>query len=475
MSSEILINSAIGETRLALMEQGKPAEIRLFRDHRQSLVGAIYYGRIISLSTEFQAAFVDLGHEITGFLPLSLLPKRPGKKPADLTSLLHEGQKIIVQVTADATKGKSAKLTSRIEIISSALILHPFREGAFVSSRIKDPKRREELKTFGNSLNLQGMGLTLRTEAEHTPTAVLKKTADRLIRHWTRALDNRDKKKIPFLLSQGPDNLLQILREYGSSRHDRFIFDQPAALKIAQSWAREFSPDLLDRMALHYGSVPLFEHFAVEEELDQLFEKKITLPSGAWITIEQTEALIAIDVNMGNARQHNDPAKQRYGINSEAAREIFRQIRLRGLSGLIVIDFINMSAAPATGSVTGQKSQSKSDVSNLLGIIDTLILADNRQIQRSNLSAFGLLELARKSSHLSLQQQILSANSPTATIETQALALLRRAEREAAAKVGIPLYVKVAPDVQAWLKSQAHLLTAFIRRTGSKLEIKDKT
>lgn len=460
MPSEILINSAIGEIRLALMKAGQPVEIRLYRDHEPSLVGTVHYGRVTSLSKEFQAAFIDLGHDITGFLPLALLPKRPGGKPKDLTTLLTEGQKIIVQVTADATADKSAKLTGRVEIISSALILHPFREGGFISSRIKDPARREELKIFVGTLKLKGMGLTLRTEAQHLSNEDITKTANHLIRHWTRATENRDKKKVPFLLSQGGGSLLQILRQYGSARHDKMIFDQPAILKEAQNWAKEFAPDLLDRMALHRESLPLFEYFGVEEELDRLFDISIPLPGGAWITIEQTEAMVTVDVNMGNARLSNDPAKQRLKINFEAAREIFRQIRLRGISGLIVIDFINISG--------------KSEVSNLLTVIDNLIQDDPLQVQRSSLSAFGLLELARKTSHLALGQQMLAPPLPSPTVATAALALLRRSEGDAAAKPGIPLTVTAGSEVIAWLKTRPELLNKFTRRTGTTLDIKEK-
>ncbi len=460
MASEILINSAIGETRLAQMENGHPVEIRLFRDHDPSLVGAIYYGRVISLSTEFQAAFVDLGHDLNGFLPLTLLPKRPGGKPKDLTKLVNVGQKIIVQVTADTTAGKSAKLTGRIEIASSALILHPFREGAFISSRIKDPGQREELKSFAGNLNLKGMGLTLRTEAQYLTQDDIKKTADRLIHHWKNAVDNREKNKVPFLLSQGGGSLEQILRQYGSARYDRMIFDQPSALKKAQIWAKEFAPDLLGRMMLHQESTPLFEHFGVEEELDRLFDKKIPLPSGAWFTIEQTEAMVTVDVNMAGAQLNNDPVKQRLAINFEAAKEIFRQFRLRGISGLIVIDFINISG--------------KSEVSNLLAVIDNLIQKDPVQIQRSNMSAFGLLELTRRASHLSLGQQMLAPVRPSATTETEALALLRQSVRDAASKPGITLTIKARPEVVAWLKSQPQLMEKFILRTGSKLDIGEK-
>jgi len=302
------------------------------------------------------------------------------------------------------------------------------------------------------------MGLTLRTEAAHLSDDDLRKTANHLIRHWSKAVDNREKNKAPFLLSQGPDSLFQILREYGSAKHDRLVFDQAATLKSAQGWAREFAPDLKDRMMLHQDNRPLFEHYGVEAELDRLFEKHIPLKSGAWITIEQTEAMVVVDVNMGNANFSNDPEKQRLKVNYEAAREIFRQIRLRGLSGIIIIDFINMPG--------------KSDVSNLLGVVDNLILESPTQIQRSNLSAFGLLELTRKASHLALSRHMLADGHPRATVATTALALLRRAEQDAATKPGIPVTVTAGPDVLAWLNARPTLLTLFTRRTGSTLDIK---
>lgn len=457
MSSDILINSAIGETRLAHVEDDIVKEIRLFRDHEPSLTGAIFYGKITRLSTEFQAAFVDLGKGVTGFLPLTLLPKRPGKKPKDLTSLLHEGQKIIVQVTADGTGDKSVKLTCRLELISAAIILHPFREGAFVSSRIKDPGRRESLKHFGATLDLKGMGLTFRTEAAELANEELEKTARHMIRHWTRAVENRERKKAPYLMAQEPEALPQILREYGSRRYDNLIFDHPASLKVAQDWAKAFAPDLMPHLHLHGDSSPLFEAYGVEEEIDQIFETRIPLRSGAWITLEQTEAMVVADVNMGNARETNDPAKQRLKINFAAAREIFRQIRLRGISGLIVIDFINMSG--------------KSDVSNLLAVVDNLIAEDPQQVQRSNLSAFGLLELARKASYRPLSRQLIAPGNPRATVETRALALLRKALREAAVKPGLPLKVTTSKEVIRWLEDQPDLLSHFTRQSGSPLQL----
>jgi len=457
MSHELLINAAIGETRLALMEDGEAQEIRLYRDHKPSLVGAIYLGRILSLSSELQAAFVDLGQKLTGFLPLSFLPKQPGKKPKDLTTLLHEGQKIIVQVTGDAEDGKSLKLTGRVEIKSASIILHPYREGAFVSSRIKNPARREALKIFGMELDLKGLGLTFRTEAENIPDNILEKTAKNLIGHWLRVQNPQKGQKIPCLISQNPEPIHQILRDYASPALDKIILDQPATLKKAQGWAQEFAPDLLPRIEAHTGRESLFDQGGVNEALDQVLDAKIPLSSGAWISFEQTEALCVVDVNSGSAAQTTDHARHILGVNLQAAHEIFRQIRLRGTGGLIVIDFINMSG--------------KGHVTQLLDVIDSLMLKDPQQIQRSNISSFGLLELARKSSHASLSQQMIQKNIPHTTVATLALDLLRKAEGDACAKPGIALRVKTSQPVKDWLDKQPHLMQEFTRRTGSALTL----
>jgi len=457
MSSEILINSAIGETRFALMEQGRAVEIRLFRDHAPGRVGTICHGRITALSKAFQAAFVDLGEDLTGFLPLSSLPKRPGRKPKDLTSLLHEGQKIIVQVSADASPGKSIKLTGRVELTSPVLILHPFREGAFVSSQIRDPERRQQLKDFASHIDSGNIGFTLRPDAAALGNDDIEKAVIHLARHWKRAVENRAKAKIPFLLAQRPDSLSQILRDYADSHIDRIILDRPSALKSARDWTQEFAPHLTGRMMLHQERQPLFDHYGVEEELEQIFDKHIPLPSGAWITLEQTEAMVVADVNMGAARGSDHPAKQRLQVNLEATKKIFRQIRLRGISGLMVIDYINMSG--------------KADISNLLTVVDNCILSDPVQIQRSSLSSFGLLELTRKGRHLALSRHMLTDTTPMATIETKALALLRQAEQDAATRPGIPMKISADKETTAWLKAQNALTDKFTRRTGSRLII----
>ncbi|MBT6036165.1 MAG: ribonuclease E/G, partial [Kordiimonadaceae bacterium] len=381
-SKEILINSAIGETRMALLENGQVSEIRLFRDHHPSYMGAVYLGRVSKLSSELQAAFIDLGNNISGFLPLKTLPKIIGKKPKDLTSLLHEGERIIVQVTADATAGKSLKLTARPELVSTAVVFHPMRAGAFVSSRIKDPDRRTELKEFGKYVVLNDMGLTFRTEAADIPLDQLGETAGKLIDHWKKITRGLKNLKCPSLLSQGPDPIEQIMREFTSADISAIIIDQASALKTASLWAKNFAPDLISKISHYKSKQSLFSHYEVDDQIEQITSPHISLNSGAWITIEQTEALTVIDVNMAGAQFSSDHNKQIFSLNREAAREIFRQLRLRGIGGIIVIDFVDM--------------KDKGQIKSLLHFIDELMLSDPEPVQRGNISSFGLLELTRR-------------------------------------------------------------------------------
>lgn len=455
MNKEILINSCVGETRMALLENEKLCEIRLFRDHDPSYVGAIYFGRISKLSKEFQAAFIDLPDGLNGFLPLKSLPKTAGKKPKDLTELLHEGQKIIVQVTADAATGKSLKLTGRVEIISTAVVLHPFRIGAYVSSRIKDPDRRADLKIFGEEMALEHIGLTFRTEAEVIDNKQLGITARRLIGHWRDIINSLDKIKCPALLSQGPSAVEQIMREFTGTGIDKIIIDQASSLKIANQWAKKFAPDILEKIEHYKNKKPLFSHYEIEDELMQISSANIMLNSGAWITIEETEALTVIDVNMGNALFSNDREIQIFKVNQQAAREIFRQLRLRSIGGLIVIDFINL--------------KDKGQIKSFLHFIDELMLNDPVPIQRGNMSSFGLLEISRKSKQKNLNHLLNERRGYKKNISAQVMDLLRDAQTQS--KPGQEVTIKVTREIKKFLEDHSILFDDFQIRNGSPLKM----
>ena len=460
MTRQILINRSIGETRAAYLEDDAIKDIRLYRDHNPSYVGAIYLGRITKISSEFQAAFVELDNSLEGFLPLKSLPKTSGKKPKDLTTLIHEGQRIIVQVTADAKSGKSLKLTGRIELISTAIVIHPFRAGAFVSSRIKDPHRRAELKEFGLSINLKEFGLTFRTEAANIPLTQLKTTADQMIGHWRAVSKNIKTAKCPDLLAQGPDAIEQIMREFTSSGLTNIIIDQANAHKRAVLWCKNFAPDLKDNISLYNKSESLFRHYDVDEEIEQLSSSQISIKSGGWITIEETEALTVIDVNMGDAQLSNDYELQVLKLNQIAAREIFRQLRLRSIGGIIIIDFINM--------------QNKGQIKSFLHFIDELMMSDSMPLQRGNMSSFGLLELTRKSRQQNLNQLLVSKSELNKNVTSQCLDLLRDAQSEANARPGKPATIKVSAAQKLWLENHSKLFDSFKSQTGSSLKMEFK-
>ena len=465
MSRKLLVSSAPGEVRAALLENDRPVEIRLYRDHEPSYVGAIYLGRIKSVSRELQAVFVELENGPEGFMPLKFLPKpnagdKKQKKPKDLTQLVSEGQKIIVQVTRDPVEDKEASLTGRVELHASGVVLHPFRAGAFVSSRIKDPDRRHELKAFGESLDLEGYGVTFRTEAAELPDHMLAETAYRLLKQWKAIEKNLPVTMAPKLLAQGPEPISQILRTFGSNRMDAIIFDQAADLKSAHDWTEQFAPELTGRLEQSAPGEDPFSLYGVEDDLATLFEKRIRLDSGGWITIEQTEALTAIDVNTGEAHFSTDREQQILRLNREAAKEIFRQLRLRAIGGLIVIDFVNMSG--------------KRETTALLDVIDNLIQADPQQTQRTNISAFGLLELIRKADVTSLGTKMLAARAPEANVATRALELLRDATREADREPGKPYTLKGPAAVLDWIRKHPGYSEEFTRRTGSPLKLEEK-
>ncbi len=454
---KILISHSIGEVRAAVCIGDIITDIRLYRDHVPSYVGTVFLGRVSKLSKELQAAYVELGDNLAGFLPLKTLPKPAGKKPRDLTTLLHEGQRLIVQVVTDARNEKQLKLSARIELVTPTVIFHPHRAGAYVSSRIRDPERREELKKYGHSLDLQDYGLTFRTDAQHVPNDDLTDVARTLILHWQEATKNIKSCPCPAVISQPSDPLEQILREFVSADTDEILIDDSALLGRAKKWLQTYFTKKVE-CAIHYSNKEaLFNRYLVEDELDSILSDRLYLKSGAWITIEQTEALTAIDVNMGSARFSNDREKQIFTLNREAMREIFRQLRLRSIGGIIVIDFVDMT--------------DKGDIKSLQNFADELMANDPAPMQRGNISSFGLMEVTRSSRGASLDELLISKVQKRKNISAVCLALLRREEQEAARRPGIARTIKIDDEQKKWFDLKPDLLEQFTNKTGSILKL----
>lgn len=455
---KILISRSIGEIRAALCTRDTITDIRLYRDHVPSYVGTVFLGRVSKLSKELQAAYVELGDNLAGFLPLKTLPKPPGKKPRDLTTILHEGQRLIVQVVTDARSDKQLKLSARIELVTPTVIFHPHRAGAYVSSRIKDPDRREELKKYGHGLDLQDYGLTFRTDAQYVSNDDLTNVARTLILHWQDVTKNIKSCPCPAVINQSPDPLEQIMREFVSADTDEILIDDSALLGRARKWLETYFPGGLD-CAIHYtDKEALFTRYLVEDELENIMSDRLYLNSGAWITIEQTEALTAIDVNMGRAQFSSDKEKQIFSLNREAMREIFRQLRLRSIGGIIVIDFVDMT--------------DKGDIKSLQNFADELMTNDPAPMQRGNISSFGLMEVTRSGKVTSLDELLISRVQKRKNISTACLDLLRREEQDATRRPGIPRTIKITDEQKKWFDLRPDLMEQFMSKTGSILKLK---
>jgi ribonuclease G len=247
------------------------------------------------------------------------------------------------------------------------------------------------------------------------------------------------------------------MREFVSADTDEILIDDPALLARAKKWLETYFPTKA-ACAIHYSEKEtLFTRYLVEDELENIMSDRLYLNSGAWITIEQTEALTAIDVNMGGAQFSIDRAKQIFSLNREAMREIFRQLRLRSIGGIIVIDFVDMT--------------DKGDIKSLQNFADELMVNDPAPLQRGNISSFGLMEVTRSSRGASLHELLVSRVQKRKNISTVCLEILRREEQEASRKPGIPRIVKVTEEQKKWFDLRSELLEHFTARTGSILKL----
>ena len=331
MTGDLVVNTVPGETRVALMEGERPCEILILRRDAGPASGDIYLGRVKALKSELGAAFVDLGANRDGFLPL---------KGEDAP---HEGEALLCQVTREAVGDKGARLTTHISLGSRHLALLPTGDGIRVSRRIEDRAECERL--FGLMANLTaggdaGGGYVLRTAASGAEAKVLEAEAGLLQGLWDEVLERREGVEPPARLYRDSGTIESALRGWGGEA-GRILMDSGETLETARAFCERHMPEAASRLEHHKGE-PLFELYGVEAELEQALERRIDLPGGGALTFDAAEALTAIDVDSARHATRRGQADTILETNLEAAREIARQIRLRALGGIIVIDFIRM-------------------------------------------------------------------------------------------------------------------------------------
>ncbi len=486
MANEVLINVGAGETRIAVVGDGRLEEIYIERTAGMaegegggraghSVLSNIVLGRVQRVLPAMQAAFVDIGLERAGFLGAKearCLADLPGfgEGLPPITDCVREGEAILTQVIKDPIGDKGARLSANVTIAGRLLILVPNQKGVALSRRIEDEAERERLSRIVNGFaeadgTLKTAGYIVRTVAVGAGEAELREDAERLAISWAALEEKRRTAKVPSTIFCDLDPVARALRDCVGLETDAVIIDDAAALEEARAYCAEAMPEVLPKLRL-YDAGDLFEMKGIEAELEALLQPRVALACGGWITIEGTEALVAIDVNSGSFTASSGLEETSFRINQDAAAEIGRQLRLRAIGGLVVIDFIHQG-----------------DPENVARVLQTLALSlgkDRVPTQISPMSEFGLVELTRKrvrdpiSKFLTEPVRGLLSGGRIKTVATVANEFLRRIEAEARANPGRTMNCTAHPHVAGWISDEPVLLKRLRDRIGARFRIQSR-
>ena len=426
MSEEILINVTPPETRVALIENGIVQELIIERASRRGLVGNIYKGRVCRVLPGMQAAFVDVGLERAAFLHASDIVQTGETRSDDISELVQEGGEVIVQVVKDPLGSKGARLTTNLSIPSRFLVFMPAMRNVGVSQKIEDEEERARLREIllriSDDLGLPG-GLIARTVAAGADEFALRADLKFLLRLWESIRERATRAAARELVHEDLPLALRTLRDLVGQSVDKVRIDSRSTWEKATDFAEKFTPDMAQRIEYYPGERPIFELYGVEDEVQKALERKVELKSGGHLVIDQTEAMTTIDVNTGAFVGHRNLEETIFKTNLEAAQTICRQLRLRNLGGIIIIDFIDMTDAE-------HKRQ-------VIRALERCLARDHAKTHVSEVSSLGLVEMTRKRTRESLGH-VLCEPCPTCggrgslkTAETTCYEIFREILREA--------------------------------------------
>jgi ribonuclease G len=410
---ELIINSEPLEKRVALLVDGRLEKFEIERESDNRMVGGIYKGRIKNLDPGLKAAFVDIGYTKNAFLHYwDMLPAaadssvevvRVNKKKnapertadptvKDIPSLYPPGTDIVIQVTKGPIGTKGPRTTTNLSIPGRYLILTPYSDGCGISRKIEDPHERKRLKTLINELTIpEGMGVIVRTAGEGKKSRYFVRDLHILLKTWQDITTKMQTDRAPACLYQEPDLVERTVRDFLTEEVDRVLIDSREDFERTQQLVGQISKRSATKIAFYKDSIPIFERFNIERQIEQTGLRKVPLPSGGEIIIDETEALIAIDVNTGSHKNRGGDEKNViYAVNLEAAAEIARQIRLRNLGGLIIMDFIDMKERRHRNAVYEKMVELMSSdkaKNHILPISQLGIMQMTRQRQQESLSS----------------------------------------------------------------------------------------
>jgi len=426
MSAELLINVTPSETRVALIENGSLQEVHIERQAKRGIVGNIYLGKIIRVLPGMQAAFVDINLEKAAFLHASdintkLILKEETDQVPDIRSLVHEGQHIMVQVVKDPLGSKGARLTTDITIASRYLVLMPNSQHAGISLRIENPKERDRLKEIVTPYCDEQQGFIVRTAGEGADELDLQHDAEFLRRVWHKVLARKQRKQTNLPLYQDLSLSFRVLRDFVGIKLERIRIDSNLTFQELTVFTEEFVPELTPLLEYYPGELPIFDLFSVEREIQRALHRKIELKSGGYLIIDQTEAMTTIDINTGAFVGHRNLADTIFSTNIEATQVIARQLRLRNLGGIIIVDFIDM--------------HNDDHKHRVLHSLEMAMSKDKVKYSLHGFSALGLVEMTRQRTRESLEH-VLCGECPLCTgrghlktVETVCFEILREIVR----------------------------------------------
>ena len=420
MSVELLVNVAPFETRIARIENGQPEEIYIERE--RGLKGNIYKGRVQRVLPGIQAAFVDIGMQKAGFLYVGDIATakqsddgltdvmdhadeadseheaadRPTvrRNAPPISSLLKDGQDLMVQVSREPISSKGPRLTSQIGLPGRYLVYLPNLDHIGIARRLEEVDERERLLKICKSMDLKQGGLIIRTVAEGKDEPELRQDLDFLLRLWGD-IEKRTKNAAPGSMIHKELNLyLRVMRDYVDAEVEKIHIDSREAYETMKKFARRFMPEVAKKLYYYPGQRPIFDVYGVEETIERALQRRVPLKSGGHIVIDQTEALIAIDVNSGSFVGSKNMEETGFKTNLEAVHEIVHQLRLRNLGGIIVVDFIDMQE-----DVNKQK---------LIEVLEEALKRDKAKNHIVQFSELGLVEMTRKRTRDSLGRTLLN-------------------------------------------------------------------
>ena len=452
MARDLIVSSNPRETRVALLEDGVVSELFLEREAHRGIVGSIYKGRVTRVLPGMQSAFVDLGLERDAFLhaadvfeelPENLLTSEEmaAARRAPIEERLHPGEEVVVQVLKEPLGTKGARITSHVSLPGRYLVLMPTVEHVGVSRKISDEEERRRLKTILKEIRQErgGGGLIARTAGQGRTAESFERDGAFLFRTWDEVRALASRQKAPALLYREPSLVERLLRDLLSEDVASIRLDDQKAFERVLELVRALEPSLAPRVRLHSGPVALMEEHGVTAEVERALRSKVWLPGGGYIVINQTEALVAIDVNTGRfvgTSQLEDTLLQ---ANLDAVREIARQIRLRDLGGIIVVDFIDM-----------EERRSRRDVMRAL---EQELRKDRSPTKLLLVNEFGLVIITRKRVKQSLERLLMqpcpycSGSGQVKSVSSVCAEIYDEVRKLAPDMRGQRLVLRVNPDV----------------------------